>query len=206
MKKIFFTYILLCFAIILVAQEQLNNNYLHKIIEEDKNHIVACKVVDGDSLFIVNMRPILVYPPRKFKNKREKRRYNRMIRNVKKVYPYALTINNIFYESENHLKTLDNKKEKRKYIKHKEKELKKQFEKTIRNMTFTQGRILIKLVDRETGHTSYQLVKHFKGSVSAVLWQSVALIFSTNLKYEYDPENEDKWIEEIVSRIENGQL
>lgn len=73
-------------------------------------------------------------------------------------------------------------------------------------MTYTQGRILIKLVDRETSHTSYELVKHFKGGVAAFFWQGVAKMFHTNLKYQYDPDGTDKWIEEIVAKIENGQL
>ena len=206
MKKLLSLYILIFFATVVSAQKPLTYTDWLKLTKEERSRIVTCEVVDGDSLLVIKMRPVIIYPPRKFKNKRERRRYTRMIRNVKKVYPYALTINNIFYESEMHLRTLDTKKEKRKYIKKKEKELKKQFEKTIRNMTFTQGRILIKLVDRETGHTSYQLVKHFKGSLSAMFWQSIALVFSTNLKYEYDPKKEDKWIEEIVARIENGQL
>ncbi len=206
MKRIIIIFILLFLSTILVAQNPLNYNDWLKLTKEEKGRVISCKIVDGDSLLIINMRPILVYPPRKFKNKRERRRYNRMVRNVKKVYPYAIMINNIFYESELHLKTLKTKKERKKYIKLKEKELRKKFEKIVRKMTFSQGRILIKLVDRETGHTSYKLIKHFKGSINAVLWQSVARIFSTNLKYEYDPKNEDKWIEEIITKIENGQL
>ncbi|MCF6185115.1 MAG: DUF4294 domain-containing protein [Bacteroidales bacterium] len=101
---------------------------------------------------------------------------------------------------------MDNNRERRNYINEKEKELKKEFEGDIRNMTYSQGRILIKLVDRQTGNTTYQIVKHFKGGVSAFFWQGIARIFQTNLKYEYDPDGTDKWIEEIVVRIENGQL
>ena len=91
---------------------------------------------------------------------------------------------------------------------HKDNEIVHSFEREddIRDMTYSQGRILIKLVDRETSHTSYQLVKHFKGNLSAFFWQGIAKIFQTNLKYEYDPDGTDKWIEEIVARIENGQL
>jgi hypothetical protein len=128
------------------------------------------------------------------------------VRYVKKVYPYALTINNIFKETEFVLAQMDNEREKKLYIKTKEKELKKEFEGSIREMTYTQGRILIKLVDRETGHTSYELVQHFKGNISAIFWQSIARVFSTNLKYEYDAQGDDKWIEEIVTKIESGTL
>ena len=161
---------------------------------------------EGDTTFNVQMSPVVIFPPRTFRNKRERKRYYRLVRNVKKVYPYSLIIKRIFIESEFVLRHMDNNRERKRYINEKEKELKKEFEDDIRNMTYSQGRILIKLVDRETNHTTYELVKHFKGSVSAFFWQGVARVFQTNLKYEYDPEGTDKWIEEIVARIENGQL
>jgi len=161
---------------------------------------------NGDTAFYYKMRPIIIYPPRKFRNKHDKNKYNRLVRNVKKVYPYSIIIKNIFIESEFVLRHLDNERQRKQYINQKEKELKKEFEDDIRNMTYSQGRILIKLVDRETSHTSYELVKHFKGGVSAFFWQGIAKIFQTDLKYEYDPDGTDKWIEEIVARIENGQL
>ena len=161
---------------------------------------------NGDTAFHYRMRPVIIYPPRKFRNKREKNKYYRLVRNVKKVYPYSIIIKNIFVESEFVLRNMENNKDRKRYIKQKEKELKKEFEDDIRDMTYSQGRILIKLVDRETSHTTYQLVKHFKGGLSAFFWQGIAKIFQTNLKYEYDPDGTDKWIEEIVARIENGQL
>ncbi|MCF6366825.1 MAG: DUF4294 domain-containing protein [Bacteroidales bacterium] len=161
---------------------------------------------NGDTSLHVKIRPIIIYPKRTFKNNRHKKRYYRLVRNIKKVYPYSIIIKNIFVETEFVLQNMENNKERRKYINKKEKELKRKFEGTIRNMTYSQGRILIKLVDRETQHTTYELVKHFKGGIAAFFWQGIAKIFETDLKYEYDPDGTDKWIEEIVSRIENGQL
>ncbi len=206
MKKIVFISIFLFLLSNLYSQKIVSKYDYYKLSKEERSRLVAFKVIDGDTVLTVKMRPIYVFPPRKFKNKRQRRRYTRLVRNVKKVYPYSKIINNIFYESAFHVQTLDSKRDKKKYVKKKEKELKKKFEKIIRNMTYTQGRILIKLVDRETGHTSYEIIKYFKGSFTAFFWQAIARIFSTNLKYEYDAVEEDKMIEEIVARIENGQL
>ena len=97
-------------------------------------------------------------------------------------------------------------KKRKEFINEAEKELRNQFEDELKGLTITQGRILIKLIDRETGETSYELVKELKGSFSAVLWQTVARIFGSNLKSEFDPEGEDKLINEIVMLIEAGQL
>ncbi len=203
----FFIILFVFFGFHLFSQKKMNALEVLEKIEKEGGGILEVKISpEGDTTFNVQMRPVVIYPPRKFRNKRERKRYYRLVRNVKKVYPYSLIINRIFIESEFVLRHMDNNRERRKYINEKEKELKREFEDDIRNMTYSQGRILIKLVDRETHHTSYELVKHFKGSVSAFFWQGVARIFQTNLKYEYDPDGTDKWIEEIVTKIENGQL
>lgn len=206
-KNIIFVILLISFfASNTFAQRKLSYKDLLDPETRSKGDIVCLEVIDGDSNYVVKMKPIKIFPVRKFKNKRERRRYNRMARNVIKVYPYSQTIKNIFRETELTLHTIEGEKERKRYIKRKEKELKKEFEDDIRQMTYSQGRILIRLVDRETGHTTYELIQHFKGNVSAIFWQSIARIFSTNLKYDYDKDGEEKWIEEIVALIENGQL
>jgi len=188
-------------------KKKLNAIEMLEKLKKEGGAIVEQKISeDGDTSFLYNMKPIIIFPERVFKNKRQRRKYNRLVRNVKKVYPYSIIIKNIFVETEFVLQNMKKNRKRKKYLKNKEKELKRKFEGVIRNMTYSQGRILIKLVDRETSHTSYELVKHFKGSVSAFFWQGVAKLFQTNLKYEYDPDGTDKWIEEIVARIENGQL
>lgn len=205
--RILFLILFIFLNFISFSQEKLNAiDFLEKM-EKEGGGILEVKISpEGDTTYNIQMSPVYIFPPRTFKNKRERRRYYRLVRNVKKVYPYSLIIKRIFIESEFVLRHMDNNRERKRYINEKEKELKKEFEDDIRNMTYSQGRILIKLVDRETHHTTYELVKHFKGSVSAFFWQGVARIFQTNLKYEYDPDGTDKWIEEIVARIENGQL
>ena len=105
-----------------------------------------------------------------------------------------------------HLQTLKTDKEKRDYIKQVEQEIKDDYEDQLKGLTITQGRILLKLIDRETGETSYDLLKEFKGNINAVFWQTLARIFGNNLKSEFDAEGDDKLINEIVMLIENGQL
>ncbi len=188
------------------AQKKISYDDLFNPEKKIKGRIASLEINGIDTSYVFKMRPVVIFPERKFKNKRERRRYNRMVRNVIKVYPYSQIIKRIFFETEYALHKIENKRERAKYIKRKEKQLKQQFEKDIRRMTYSQGRILIRLVDRETGHTSFEVIKHFKGKITAIFWQSIARLFSTNLKYEYDREGEEKWIEEIVAKIENGQL
>lgn len=207
MRNKFLIALLLIFNVYSFGQKEMNAIEMLEELKKEGGAIVEQRIDEfGDTSFLMSIKPVIIYPKRTFKNKRQRRRYNRLVRNVKKVYPYSLLIKNIFVETEFVLKNMENNRERRKYLKAKEKELKRKFEGVIRNMTYSQGRILIKLVDRETSHTSYELVKHFKGGVAAFFWQGVARVFQTNLKYEYDPDGTDKWIEEIVSRIENGQL
>jgi hypothetical protein len=108
------------------------------------------------------------------------------------------------YDAE--LKKLKTDHQRRKFMKKVEDELREEFEGELRELTVRQGIILIKLIDRETGDTSYELVKQFRGAFSAFFWQSIARLFGHNLKLKYDPDGEDKMIEEIVLLIENGQI
>ncbi|NJO88309.1 MAG: DUF4294 domain-containing protein [Chloroflexia bacterium] len=169
-------------------------------------YLVQALIEDGDTLIHVPLRTIVVRPPFKFKSRRQQKRYSRLVLYVKKVYPYSQIVSEQLNDIHANLDNYKTKKEKSFYIKQKEKELKKQFEGQLRKLTFTQGRILIKLVDRETGHTTYEIVKELKGSLSAFFWQSVARLFGSNLKMEYDANGDDRMIEDIVIRIENGML
>ena len=127
-----------------------------------------------------------------------------MIRNIKKAYPYARLAGKELKELDDHLARLDNEKEQKAYINQAEKEIMDQFEKEVKKLTVTQGIILVKLIDRETGRTSYQVIKELKGGFTAFFWQGIARIFGNNLKTEYDPDNQDKIMEDIVLGIEAG--
>ena len=169
-------------------------------------YLTHALIEDNDTLIHVPLRTIIIRPPFKFKSRRQKRRYSRLVRYVKKVYPYSKIVSEQMKDIHDNLEKYETKKEKSFYLKQKEKALKKEFEGQLRKLTYSQGRILIKLIDRETGFTTYEIVKELKGSLSAFFWQSVARLFGSNLKMEYDPKGDDRMIEDIVIRIENGML
>lgn len=169
-------------------------------------YVVDSKIIGNDTLPFIRLRTIYILPPHKFKNRREKLHFERLIRKVKKVLPYAKIAATKLYILNKELENCKTEKERKQLIKKADKELHAEYGESIKNLTFSEGRILIKLIDRETGNTSFELVKELKGSFTAFVWQSLARVFGENLKSEYNPEKDDKIIEEIVIRIENGQL
>ncbi len=169
-------------------------------------YIARAVIIDGDTMWVADLDEVYIFPAKRFKNRRERRRYTRLIYNVKKAYPWAKLAGQKLDEVEVHMATLKTEKEQREYIKEVEQELLDDYKKDLKRLTITQGRILIKLVDRETGDTSYELVKELRGRLSAAFWQALARLFGSNLKSEFDAEGEDRLIEEIIVLIENGQL
>lgn len=135
---------------------------------------------------------------------RDEASYQKLKRDVLKAYPYALRATSIINQIENHTKTIKKKKHKKRYLKKKEKILKQQFEKNLRNLTKTQGRYMVRLINRETGSTVYNLIKEYKNGMNAVLWQFIAKKFDSDLKSVYQPQNTnhiDYEIESIVSDL-----
>ena len=181
-------------------------NEENSVLTTQDIYVARAVVIGGDTLWVADLDEVYIFPTKKFKNRRERRRYTRLIYNIKKAYPWAKLAGDKLAEVEVHLVSLETEKEQKDYMKLVEKELLKDYKKDLKKLTITQGRILIKLVDRETGDTSYELVKELRGRISAVFWQALARLFGSNLKSEYDPEGEDRLIEEIVVLIENGQL
>ncbi len=159
----------------------------------------------GDTIPTVTLEPLTVSEARVFASKREERKWSRLKRDVAKVYPYSKLAGNKLKQYNEQL-TGKSEKDQKRILKLAENDIKAEFEDDIRDMTLNQGRILIKLIDRETGNTSYGLVKDLRGSFQAVFWQSVARIFRTNLKSAYDPNanSEDRMIEDIIISIEDG--
>lgn len=155
----------------------------------------------GDTVQVEILPPIYIYH---WKNKKDYKNYRRTVYNLKKVYPYAQTAKNKMQELEARYKDANSNREKKTIVKQLEKELFAEFEAPLRNLTVSQGRMLIKLIDRETGQTSYSVLKEFKGSFKAVFWQGVARLFGNNLKKQYDKHGEDKILEELVLMCEDG--
>ena len=167
---------------------------------------VVAVIIDGDTIPSFNLDEFIVYGDFPAKNKRQYEAWTRIKFNVKKVYPYAILAAAKLKEYDLVLEKLPNEKSKKLYMKVAEKELKVQFEDQLKNLTMNQGRILLKLIDRETGNTSYQLVKNFRGGFQAFMWQGVARLFGNNMKAEYDPEGEDMMIERAIKLVEAGQF
>jgi len=165
------------------------------------------QVIDGDTIFYVNLRDVWIFPQSAlYKNKKEEQFFWRTVRDVKRTLPYAKILSKELYIVNQNLSNLPNNKERKKYINKFEKEVFAKYEKDLRKMTINQGKMLIKLVDRECDKTSYELVKAYKGSIVAGFWQGVAKIFGSNLKSEYDATDKDKVIERIILLVESGQL
>lgn len=164
------------------------------------------QVRDGDTLFLAYLHDVYVYPKMKFKNKRQERFYWRTVRDVKKTLPYAKMISKEMAQADQELAKIPDKKERKKYWKKKEKELFKKYEKDFRNMTASQGQMLMKLMDRESDRTSYELIKQYRGKASADFWQFVAKLFKNDLKEEYDGNDKDRIVERVINLVEAGQL
>lgn len=163
-------------------------------------------VSNGDTIPLVNLPIVDVYGVIDPAQAENLKKYLKLRRDVLRAYPYAKLASRqlkFINDSLEHIKT---ERARKKFIKETEKQLKEQFEQDLKKLTYTQGRILIKLIDRETGNTSYALVKELRGSLQAFFWQSVARLFGSNLKSEYDPEGEDRMIEAIVQAIERGEI
>lgn len=200
MKRWLYILFFLPFALAFKAygQEQLHT--------EIKGYKVPAIIYNGDTIPHITLRLIYVYPELKFKNKRQERYYYKLVRDVKKTLPLAKEVRNAVIETYEYLETLPDKEAKQKHIKAVEKGLKKQYTPRMKKLTFSQGKLLIKLVDRECNQSSFQLVRAFMGPFKAGFYQTFAALFGASLKKEYRPDDEDKMIERVATLVENGQL
>lgn len=156
---------------------------------------------DGDTISVVPIKPVFV-----FSKKADLRRYRKLVEAVKKVYPVAQAAKAQMVQMEAELLRLETKKEQKQYIKGIAAAIKKEYTPVLKHMTRTQGRVLLKLIDRETKYTAYEILREFRGGFVAGFWQSVSRIFGQNLKSEYDREGDDKVLEQIVLYYEAGLL
>jgi len=161
---------------------------------------------NGEMLPEVDIKEVVIVGRESTSKKFPFYRYQRLVFNLKKVYPYAQVVRAKLAEANDELMRLPDEKERKKYLRKFEKELFGEYEDDVRGMTITQGRLLIKLIDRETYNTSYELIRQYRGAFSAALWQGIARIFGSDLKAEYDPFGEDAIIEIILAEIETGNL
>lgn len=178
------------------------------LMKTSKKIPIKAIVVDGDTIPQMLLNEVTVMEPWRFKNKREETQYSRLVRNIKITLPYARMAAAKLQVINDNLAKLPTDKKRREYLKKAEKELFDEFEAPLRKLTFSQGKLLIKLIDRETGDTSYNLIREYKGGVPALFWQGIARIFGANLKDQYIPSDrvEDRMIEHIIALIDIGVL
>jgi hypothetical protein len=163
----------------------------------------------GETLPEIEIKEVAVVGRMQGSPRREQsqfRKYQRLVYNLKKVYPYARIVRDKLAEANGDLSHMSEEKDRKNYLKQFEKEVFREFEDDIRDMTITQGKLLLKLIYRETYNTSYDLIKEYRGGINAAFWQGIAKIFGTNLKSEYDPYGEDILIELIIQDIQDGLL
>lgn len=169
-------------------------------------HMDSWLMYEGDTAAVVPLRPIHIFPKMKFKNEKERQAYSRLVRDVRVAYPYARMIAYSIIETYEYMQTLPTEKEKQKYLEDVQKYMMAEYKPKMKKMTKNQGKILIKLVDRECNTSSYNIVKALLGSLKATFYNAFASIFGNSLKAEYDPEGKDASIEAIVLQIEDGTL
>ena len=198
MKRILFLAFFFSFiAVHLNAQEQTTtiNGYL----------VPAC-IYEGDTIASIHMPTLYCFKPLVFKNKKQQQEYNRLVRNVKKTLPIAKEVNRAIIETYEFIQTLPDEKARQKHLKAVEKSVKQQYTPRMKKLTLSQGKLLIKLINRETDSSSYELVKAFLGPFKAGFYQAFAAIFGASLKKEYHPDEEDALVEQIVLLVESGQI
>ncbi len=164
-------------------------------------------IENGDTMGLVKLHTFTVYPKRDLsRNTRRNRHYIRLARKVRRAYPYAQLAVNILQDIYDTVPEISTPRQQRRFLRAYDKALRERYTDELKRLTVTEGRILLKLIDRETGYTSFVLVEELRGHFSAMFWQSLARIFGENLKTHYDPEGSDRLIEEIVIKIETGRL
>jgi hypothetical protein len=168
--------------------------------------VLPAQIVNGDTLPAIDLNGVIIVPQGKFDTKREARRYDRFVYNVRLVYPYAKLAGIKLKQIKSVLDTINDEKARKAFLKKSEKELDAQFGDQIRDLTYSQGKILIKLIYRETGSSTFAIVKELKGGFNAFVWQTLARLFGYDLKTLYQPSGADEPIERVIQMIDAGAI
>ena len=161
---------------------------------------------DGDSIQYMEMNNVYVFPPVTFSSKKQQNAYMRLVKNVKTVLPIAKEARMIMMETAEYLETLPNKEARDEHMKRVEKSIMKEYKPRMKKLTYSQGKLLIKLIYRESHSSGYELIQAFLGPIRAGFYQAFAWAFGASLKKEYDPEGVDRLTERVVLMVEAGQL
>lgn len=163
---------------------------------------------DGDTVAVINLREITVYPPMTFRNSKEEEFFWRTVRDVKLTLPYAKLIAETLVETYEYIETFPTQKEREEYLKSMEKALFEQYKPILRRFSKRQAKVLIKLIQRETHQSSYDIVKAFLGSFRATFWQGFGKLFGVSLKSDFKPDKnkDDATLDRIARRVEQGTI
>ena len=209
MRKIVFTILCLCLCQQLLAQAYKTAEEV--LAEMDSPTFVPTVKVgkvlhEGDSIQYMEMNNVYVYPELTFKNKKQAETYMRLVTNVKKVLPIAKEARQMLIETTEFLDMLPDEKAKNAHIKRVEEDIFRTYKPKMKKLTYSQGKLLIKLIYRESHSSGYELIQAFLGPVRAGFYQAFAWAFGASLKKEYDPEGIDRLTERVVLMVEAGQL
>ncbi len=185
---------------VLCCADTKAQNYMRKGIR------LPVDLYNGDTIPVIYLPNVYIYQPPYFNSRRKERFYWRNVRDVKKTLPIAREVRGIIVETYEYLLTIPDEREREKHLSAVEKGMLEQYTPQMKKLTFRQGKMLIKLIDRECDQTGFELIKVFMGSFKANFYQTFAALFGASLKKEYDPEVEDAELEEIIFWIDNGAL
>lgn len=171
-----------------------------------KQVVLPVEAYKGDTIPVVHLKDVYIYQRPKFKNRRQERYYWRNVRDVKKTLPIAREVRGIIIETYEYLLTLPDEKLREEHLTAVEKGMLAQYTPQMKKLTFSQGKMLIKLIDRECDQTGYELIRTFMGSFKAGFYQTFAALFGASLKRDYDPDGDDAEIEEIIYWVDQGVL
>ena len=164
-------------------------------------------VIDGDSALLMELGNVIIPSVgQEFKSEKQKKAFNRLVTNVKKVLPIAKDAHQIIIETFEYLETLPDEKAKKEHMKKVEAEIYNTYKPKMKKLTYSQGKLLIKLINRECNSSSYDVVRAFMGPIRAGFWQAFAWTFGASLKKQYKPDTTDRFTEVVVLMVESGQL
>jgi len=167
---------------------------------ESKDRLVTYEIIDGDTILIISL-PDLVIMDQEYKKK-----YEKDLRYIKRMYPYAKLIADISEEFDSNLVSLEKRRERKKYIEKNKELAMAQFEDAVKKMSITEGKYLVKLIHRECGETAYEVMSKYIGGGKAFFWQTASRLGGADLKIEYDPKGTDKVMEDIMKKIDKGEI
>lgn len=176
------------------------------VVNKPLGNLQRCIVVNGDTIILVQLRNMYCFPRRNFKSKKEEEAYWRDVMDVKRTLPLAKLVHGTMMETYEYLETLPDDKARDAHLKRMQKDLLEEYKPVLKKLNFRQGKLLVKLIDRECNSSSFDLVRAYLGSFAAGFWQGIGKVFGVSLKSEWDPNGKDKELERVCVMVEYGMI